>query len=266
MAETTPECMQCEHVDFARDGSIAILRLNRPNKLNALTLDMHRAIFAALRTVRQDAGIRVLVMTGTGRAFCAGDDMGESDPRSGIIPPESETEIAWHNMIRDMRSIPKPVIAAVNGLACGAGGGLMLGADIRIASEAARYADIFIQRGIAGGAYLLTQLVGTGKALELIYTGDFIDAAECFRLGIFNRVVPAERLMAEALGFARRLADGPAQALGYSKLAVYQAANLPLNEGLRTEELAKLVALRGAEVREGIEAFNDKRRSKFEKR
>lgn len=265
MADTANDPSACEHVDFSRDGAIAILRLNRPNKLNALTLDMHQAIFAGLREARRNPEIGVLVLTGTGRAFCAGDDMGESDPRDGIIPPETETEIAWHNMIREMQTMPKPVIAAVNGLACGAGGGLMLGADIRIASEDARYADIFIKRGIPGGAYLLTKTVGTGKALEIIFTGDFIDAAECCRIGIFNMVVPAEKLMDATLALARRLAAGPRQALGYSKLAVYQAADQSMNEGLRTEELAKLVALRGTEVREGIEAFNDKRKSSFVK-
>lgn len=265
MTDIKANPLACEHVDFHRDGGIAIMRLNRPKKLNALTLEMHEAIFASLREVRRNPEIRVLVITGTGRAFCAGDDMGESDPRDGVIPPETETEIAWHNMIREMQTIPKPVIAAVNGLACGAGGGLMLGADIRFASEEARYADIFINRGIPGGAYLLTKAVGTGKALEIIFTGEFIDAAECYRLGIFNRVVPADKLMDEALAFAKKLAAGPMQALGYSKLAVYQAADQSMNEGLRTEELAKLVALRGAEVREGIIAFNDKRASTFKK-
>jgi 2-(1,2-epoxy-1,2-dihydrophenyl)acetyl-CoA isomerase len=252
-----------EELVLTSDGPVALLRLNRPNKLNALTLAMHRGIFAALKTVRQDASIKVLVLTGTGRAFCAGDDMKESDPRDGVVPPEAETEISWHNMVREMRSIPKPIIAAVNGLACGAGGGIMLGCDIRIASEDAKFADIFIRRGIAGGAYLLTQVVGTAKALELILTGDFIEAEECLRLGIFNRVVTADRLMHEAMAFARRLSDGPSQALGYSKLAVYQASTLPLNEGLRAEEFAKLVCLRGAEVREGIASFNDGRRAEF---
>lgn len=254
-----------EDVLFTTDGAIATMQLNRPKKLNALTLAMHEALMQGLRTFRHDPELRVLILTGTGRAFCAGDDMGESDPRTGVVPPEAETELAWHNLVREMRGTPKPIIAAVNGLCCGAGGGLMLGADVRFAAATAKYADIFIQRGIAGGAYLLTQAVGTGKALELIFTGDFIDAAEAYRLGIFNRVVPAETLMDEARTFARRLAAGPAQGLGYSKLAVYQAANLPLNEGLRTEEMAKLITLRGAEVREGIESFNDKRRSEFAK-
>ena len=248
---------------FTRDGAVGILTLTRPQKLNALTLDMHRGIFETLRVVRQDKSIKVMVITGTGRAFCAGDDMKESDPRDGVVPPEAETEIAWHNMIRDMRSIPKPIIAAVNGLACGAGGGLLLGSDIRIASDKAQFADIFIRRGIAGGACLLTHTVGTARALDLIFTGDFIDAAEGYRIGIFNKVVPSERLLEETLAYARRLADGPSQALGYSKLAVYQVASLSLSDGLRAEEFAKLCSLRGSEVREGIAAFNDGRKSQF---
>jgi len=251
------------HVRFTTEGAVAILRLDRPAKLNALTLAMHAGLFEGIRAFRAANALKVLILTGTGRAFCAGDDMQESDPRDGVVPPEAETELAWHNIVREMRAVPKPIIAAVNGLACGAGGGLMLGADIRIAATEARYADIFIRRGIAGGAYLLTRLVGTGKALELIWTGDFIEADECHRLGIFNKVVPGEALMGEAMALARRLADGPTQGIGFSKHAVYQAALLPLNEGLRTEELAKLVTLRGAEVREGIESFNDKRGAAF---
>jgi 2-(1,2-epoxy-1,2-dihydrophenyl)acetyl-CoA isomerase len=160
-----------------------------------------------------------------------------------------------------MRAMPKPVIAAVNGIACGAGGGLALAADLRFASDDAQFADIFTKRGIAGGAYLLTQLVGTAKALELIFTADFVPAAEALRIGLFNRVMPKAQLMPETLAFAARLAAGPTQAFGLSKWAVYQAAHLHLNEGLRTEELAKLCSLRGSEVREGIAAFNDRRKS-----
>lgn len=250
-------------IKFSRDGAVGILTLTRPQKLNALTLAMHRAIFETLRVMRTDASLKALILTGTGRAFCAGDDMGESDPRHGVIPPEAEVEIAWHNMVREMRNLPKPIIAAVNGLACGAGGGLALGADIRFASDKAQFADIFTRRGIAGGSYLLTQAVGTAKALEMIWLAEFVDAAEGLRIGLFNRVIPADRLMDETLAFARRLTEGPTQAYGYSKLAVYQAANAALNEGLRAEEFAKLLCLRGAEVKEGISSFNDKRKAQF---
>jgi 2-(1,2-epoxy-1,2-dihydrophenyl)acetyl-CoA isomerase len=250
-------------IEFSKQGPIGILTLSRPQKLNALTLAMHTVIFDTLRKFRADKSFKTLVLTGTGRAFCAGDDMNESDPRTGLVLPEDETEIAWHNMVRQMRSIPKPIIAAVNGLACGAGGGLLLASDIRIASEKAQFADIFIRRGIPGGSCLLARAVGTARALELIFTGDFIDAAEGQRIGIFNRVVPAENLMNEALSFATRLANGPSESIGLSKLAVYASEGLSLSDALRMEEFSKLSGLRSREVAEGIAAFNDKRKAAF---
>src|SRR5689334_13301472 len=155
--------------------------------------------------------------------------MKESDPRDGSLPPELETEIVWHNIVREMRALPKPVIAAVNGIACGAGSGLVLGSDIRIASDQARFADIFIRRGIAGGAYLLTRTVGAARSLELIMTGDIIDAQEAQRLGIFNRVVPAAALLPTALELADRLAAGPSEALALSKAAVYEVQDMDLD-------------------------------------
>jgi len=114
MASKSKTAAPFEDVLFTREGPIGILRLNRPKKLNALTLSMHDAISEGLRTFRRDGKLRVLVMTGTGRAFCAGDDMGESDPRTGVVPPEAETELAWHNLVREMRSTPKPVMLAVS--------------------------------------------------------------------------------------------------------------------------------------------------------
>jgi 2-(1,2-epoxy-1,2-dihydrophenyl)acetyl-CoA isomerase len=250
-------------IEFTKQGSIGILTLTRPQKLNALTLAMHAVIFDTLRKFRTDKALKALIVTGTGRAFCAGDDMNESDPRTGLVLPEDETEIAWHNMVREMRSIPKPIIAAVNGLACGAGSGLLLASDIRIASERAQFADIFIRRGIPGGSCLLARTIGTARALELIFTGDFIDAKEGHRVGIFNRVVPPEKLMNEALALAERLASGPSESIGLSKLSVYASEGLSLSDALRMEELSKLSGLRSREVAEGIAAFNDKRSAAF---
>ena len=129
--------MDFRNILFERAGAVAILTLNRPYALNAMTVATHKEIFKALAMVREDASIRVLILTGAGRAFCSGDDMKESDPRDGDMPPEKEVEIVWHNIIREMRALPKPIIAAVNGIACGAGSGLVLGCDIRIASDRA---------------------------------------------------------------------------------------------------------------------------------
>lgn len=248
---------------FEQKGATALVTLNRPEVLNALSSALHKELFAALRQVRETPGIRAMVMTGAGRGFCAGDDMKESDPRDGSLPVELETEIVWHNIVRDMRALPKPVIAAVNGIACGAGSGLVLGSDIRIASDQARFADIFIRRGIAGGAYLLTRTIGAVRSLELIMTGDIIDAQEALRLGIFNRVVPAAELLPTTLALADRLAAGPAEALALSKEAVYAVQDMDLDTGLRSEEAAKLKSLKSKEVQEGIMAFVDKRQARF---
>ena len=176
---------------------------------------------------------------------------------------ELETEIVWHNIVREMRALPKPVIAAVNGIACGAGSGLVLGSDIRIASDQARFADIFIRRGIAGGAYLLTKTIGAARSLELIMTGNIIDAHEAHRLGIFNRVVSAAQLMPAALELASQLAEGPQLALALSKAAVYEVQDMGLDTGLRVEEQSKLRSLKSKEVQEGIIAFVDKRSARF---
>jgi len=248
---------------FKREGGVATIVLNRPAVLNAMNMLMHRELFAAIRLVREDPTIRVLVLTGAGRGFCAGDDMKESDPRDGACPPEQEVEIVWHNIVREFRRLPKPVIASVNGVAVGAGSGLVLGCDIRIASDRARFGDIFIRRGIAGGSYLLTRTVGVARALELIFTGDIIDAEEAMRIGIFNRVVPADQLATATMELARRLAQGPAQAMALSKAAVERVVTLGLDEGLRCEEASKLESLKTPEVREGIMAFVDKRPAKF---
>lgn len=252
-----------ETIVLRRDGAVAVAVLNRPEVLNALALVTHKELFAVLKIMRESDDLRVLVLTGAGRGFCSGDDMKESDPRDGVVPPEEEVEIVWHDIVREMRALPKPVIAAVNGVAVGAGSGLVLGSDVRIASERGRYGDIFIQRGIAGGAYLLTRAVGPARALELIYTGDIIDADEAYRIGIFNKVVPHDALEETTMALAHRLASGPAEALALSKAAVDAVIGVGLDDGLRIEEAAKLASLKTQDVREGIMAFVDKRDSDF---
>ena len=260
-AEQAPRIGEFENIILKRDGRVAVLILNRPHVLNALSLATHTEMFEALRIIRDSSEIRVLVITGAGRGFCSGDDMKEADPR--IMPWEKETDVAWHNIVREMRALPQPIIAAVNGVAVGAGSGLVLGSDIRIASEEARFGDIFIQRGICGGAYLLTQAVGPAKARELIYTGDIIDAETARELGIFNQVVPKEDLEPNVMTLAKRLAKGPPKALALSKAAIDQVAGMGLDEGLRTEEIAKLKSLKTSEIMEGVSAFVDKRNIDF---
>ena len=245
-----------EHVLERCEQGVMTLTLNRPDRLNALSFAMHDQINALLEKAQSDESVRVLVITGHGRAFCAGDDLKESDPRAAAAPDEY-TSISWHGFVRKLRALPKPTIAAMNGLCCGAGIGLALGCDLRIASERAQFADIFIRRGIVGGAAVLTELLGPARALELIYTGEFVDASEALRIGLFNRVVPDEALQQTVREFAQRLAEGPAWALARSKTCVYDVAAVGLDEALRIEEIAKLECLRRDDYHNAIVAFND---------
>jgi enoyl-CoA hydratase/carnithine racemase len=245
-----------EHVLATRDNGVMTITLNRPDKLNALTFAMTDQINHLLDEAGADSDVRVLVMAGSGRAFCAGDDLKESDPR-GDAAPQEYTSIAWHGFVRKLRALPKPAVAAVNGLCCGAGIGLILGCDIRIASRRAQFADIFMRRGIVGGAAALTHLLGASRALELIYTGDFIDAAEAHRIGLFNRVVPHDSLKAEVDAFTQRLTEASAWALARSKSCVYEIETVCLEEALQLEQAAKLECLRRADYRNAVIAFND---------
>lgn len=254
--------MSADHIVLKRDGAVASLVLNRPEKLNALTYDMHKRIIGALHEAETDKTIRVLIVTGRGRAFCAGDDLKESDPR-GTAAPAEYTSIDWHEFVRRLRGLPKPTIAAINGIVCGAGIGLALGCDIRIASELARFGDIFIRRGIVGGAALLTKMLGSARAMELILTGDFVGAHEGHRLGLFNKIVSPEGLEAAALSLAQRLADGPPWALARSKAAVHEIETLSMDQALLVEEVAKLESLKRPDYKEAVMAFNDKRKPRF---
>ena len=251
-----------EHVLSSREEGVMTLTLNRPDKLNALSFAMHDRILDLLTEAESDKTVRVVVITGEGRAFCAGDDLKESDPRAGIAPTEY-TSISWHEFVRRLRALPKPTIAAMNGLCCGAGIGLSLGCDIRIASERAQFADIFIKRGIVGGIGVLTRLLGAARALELIYTGDFIDAAEAHRIGLFNRVVPHDELQQTVSELAHRLARGPAWALARSKASVYEVETLALDAALRIEETAKLESLKREDYHNAVVAFNDGTKTAF---
>ena len=148
-----------DDVLISREKGVMTITLNRPGKLNAITFAMNDTLYSLIDEAAADDAVRVLVITGAGRAFCAGDDLKESDPR-GEAAPKEYTSIAWHDFVRKLRALPKPTVAAINGMCCGAGIGLVLGCDVRIASDRAQFADIFMRRGIVGGAAALTRLLG----------------------------------------------------------------------------------------------------------
>ena len=202
---------------------IATITLNRPERLNALTFEVYRELTDTFAALRDERDVRVVVITGAGRAFCSGGDVhdiiGELFQRDmqGLL----EFTRLTCELIRNMRALPKPVIASLNGTTAGAGACIALASDLRIASETARIAFLFVKVGLAGtdmaASYLLPRIVGLSKATEMLYTGDFVDAAEAERIGLYNRVVPADELDELTRDFAERLARGPAFALGKTK-------------------------------------------------
>jgi len=248
---------------------IATLTLNRPERLNALGDTLREDLHAAVVKCSTDPEVRVLVITGAGRGFCSGGDvksMNERD-REGrgsslidkIAPSRDATVLA-------MRDCPKPIIAAVNGPAAGAGFNLALACDMRIASTAAKFTQAFVRRGLHpdwGGTYFLPRIVGTAKACELIFTGETIDAAEAFRLGIVNAVAEPEALMEKTYELARKLAAGPPIAIRMAKRAIYHNMDVDLRAGLEYETYAQNICRETEDSKEGVKAFVEKRAPKF---
>lgn len=252
---------------FSVEGSVALITLNRPASRNALDRRLAEELFELLgRCAREE--VRAVVITGAGKAFSAGGDLLEL---WGRIEGEGEgldviLRQTYHPPILRLVNLPKPVIAAVNGSAVGAGCDLALACDLRIASQDARFGEVFSRVGLApdcGGSYLLPRLVGVGKALELIFTGEIIDAAEALRIGLVNRVVPAERLLEESLEVARALAEGPTLALGLAKRNVWQGLGLGLESALAGEAEAQGRLARTSDFKEGVMAFKEKREPRF---
>lgn len=225
------------HLRLDVHDRVATLTLDRPDRLNAFTLDMIDAWAGVIERCRTDDEVRVVIVTGSGRAFCSGGDVEMlRELRSGASPArKSELWDHIHRIPLALEDLSKPVIVAVNGAATGAGMDMALMGDIRFAAESARFAETYIKIGLVpgdGGAWYLPRLVGTAKALELFWSGDFVDAREALRLGIVNRVVPDADLMEITREFAVRIAQAPPLAVQMTKRAVYQSMRLDLRTSL----------------------------------
>jgi 2-(1,2-epoxy-1,2-dihydrophenyl)acetyl-CoA isomerase len=259
---------------FDDHGGVATLTLNRPDARNALTpamlLDMERMLLE----IEADDEVRVVVLTGAGRAFSAGADLKpvskEERRRTEVpcFPGDVGGDILdrGNRCILRLRALRKPVLGSINGDAVGIGCSLALATDLRIASDTARLGVVFSRIGLApdgGASQLLRELVGTAKALELLFTGDIIDAAEALRLGLVNRVVAADALADATRELAERLARGPTLAHGAAKAAVYESANLPFESLLDFEARNQRVVSRSDDVKEGIRAFLERRKPEF---
>lgn len=249
---------------------VATITLNRPERLNALTFEVYRELTDTFAQLRTETDVRAVVITGAGRAFCSGGDV--HDIIGELFSRDMEGLLEFTRMtcelIANMRALRKPVIASLNGTTAGAGACIALAADIRLASEDAQIAFLFVKVGLSGAdmgaAYLLPRVVGLAKATELLYTGDFISAAEAERIGLYNRVVPVDQLAEATKEFAERLASGPAFALGKTKEMLDREAHMNLEAALECEAQAQAVCMQHPDYREAYEAFVAKRAPKFE--
>jgi enoyl-CoA hydratase/carnithine racemase len=254
---------------FDNKDGVATIRLNDPDRLNALTFQTYAELEKITAEMAHDNTVKVVVLTGTGKGFCSG---GRVDDIIGPLLKMKGDELYKFtrmtcNVVKNMRNLKKPIIAAVNGIAAGAGAMLMLASDLRIFSDKARAAFLFVKVGLSGadmGAlYLLPRIVGQGKATELVYFGDTIDAQEAHRIGLANRVVPGENLMDEAYKWAARLKDGPLYALGVTKELFEYEANVNLETALEMEAAAQARCMETADFIEGYNAFIEKRPLRF---
>ena len=261
--------MTYTHFVFENDDGVATIRLNDPDRLNALTFQSYGDLEKIMAELAHDDTVKVVVLTGTGKGFCSGGSV--TDIIGPLLKMKGDELYNFTrmtcNVVKNMRNLKKPIIAAVNGIAAGAGAMLMLASDLRIFSDKARAAFLFVKVGLSGadmGAlYLLPRIVGLGKAKELVYFGDTIDAQEAHRIGLANRVVPGDALMEETYKWAKRLKEGPLYALGVTKELFELEANVDLATALEMEARAQARCMETPDFVEGYNAFVEKRPLKF---
>jgi len=266
---------------FEVNGPIAAITLNRPDKLNAFSTEMIERWIDALETVRDSEEIRVLVVRGSGRAFCAGGDVKSMAGGEGLLYNNtnagdlSSNALAVKNSLWKKiqriplltREIDKPVVAVLHGLALGAGLDMALACDIRIAARSAQVAESYVKVGIVpgdGGAWLLPRLIGVDKALELLWTGDTLTAEQAKELGIVTHVVDDEELDRFVDAYVKRLAEGPQQVMRFTKRAVYQGLHTDFRTHLDYISSAMGIVTELNDYREGVKAVLEKRKPKFE--
>ena len=250
--------------------AVATITLNRPERLNALTFEVYTELRDAFRALDTEPGVRAIVITGAGRAFCSGGDV--EDIIGSLFSRDAEGLLEFTRLTGDLilsiRQCRRPVVAALNGTVAGAGAVIAAASDIRIAAESAKIAFLFSRVGLTGAdmgaAWLLPRIVGTAHASEILMLGDFIAAERAAQIGLYNQVVPGDRLMAEATEVATRLARGPSASLGITKQALNEEASMDLVAAIEWEAQVQARCMQHPNFREAYEAFREKREPRFE--
>lgn len=250
------------------DG-VAVLTLDRPETLNSLTFAIYGQLERLFRDLEDDETVKAIVLTGHGRGFCSGGSV--EDIIGPLLESELDGTLAFTRMtgavVRNMLRLQKPIVAAINGVAAGAGAVLALASDLRVMAEQAKFAFLFTKVGLTGAdmgaAWLLPKVIGTGRAMELLMLGEKVTADECLRIGLANRVVPTDQVLAEAMQLARRLAAGPGLALAMTKKLVWQEWSMDLDAAIEQEAQAQALLLRAHDHREFYNAWMEKREPRF---
>lgn len=255
-----------EHVKVHSHGGVAVIQLNRPEKMNAIGALTRKQLGEAIKQAERDEAVRVVVLTGSGRAFCSGADVTEMVQGAGMRTPEDVGNVLrteYMPMLSRLRTMPKPVIAAMNGPAVGIGASYALACDIRIATPEAYIMEAFVNIGLApdgGVSWLLPRLAGTGVAYEMFFTGKPLQAPDAHRLGVINRIVPADKLEAEVTELANHLASQPRGAMAGAKRAVLHALESGYEEALEFESYLQEAQAGSQEFADGVQAFLARRK------
>lgn len=258
--------MKYEQLLFEIQNQVATITLNRSQQLNSLNIEIVEEMAAALEECAKRQDVRVVVVTGSGPAFSAGDDIKIMEAASEMTASQIAEFIeikAYIRVVKQLLDLPKPVIACVNGACYGAGSEIALACDYIIASNKASFGQLYVNVGLIGNTYLLPRTVGAKKALELIWSGKVISAEEAYQLGMVNKVVVAANLLENTYELARSLAQGPTLALGLAKKAVYQGLCLDLDQGLGLMCRFQGELMKTGDHREGVRAFIEKRKPQF---
>ncbi|MBL4672773.1 MAG: 2-(1,2-epoxy-1,2-dihydrophenyl)acetyl-CoA isomerase [Arenicella sp.] len=256
------------HIEFSINQGLAVLTLNRPDRLNSFNSEMHLEMKAVFKNIKRDKSIRCLLITGNGRGFCAGQDLSDRAVSVSDEAPDLSASIEqnYNPLIRNITGLPLPVICAVNGVAAGAGANIALACDLVLAAKSASFIQSFNKLGLvpdSGGTWILPKLIGQARAMRLCLLGEKVNAEEALEMGMIAQVFEDDQLLKEAISLGEQLANGPTKGLGFIKRAIQASANNTLDQQLDLERDLQGIAGRTADYQEGVAAFMQKRQPNY---